>query len=118
MRSDGCLNDAVRFVAGNLFTDRLFKILKICAGANPANGKSSSNYLWRQIRPSPHRHPYIRTDLARTRPSEERIDRSQKLVGCCCCYVARAGHLDSTGQSIVAVYPAPGLTPILECLID
>jgi hypothetical protein len=32
MRRDCRLIDAVRFVAGNLFADRLFKIFKICEG--------------------------------------------------------------------------------------
>ena len=108
MRGDCRLNDAVHFVTVNFFTDRLFKIFnisKFCAGANAANRKSSDNNLWRQIGPSPDRHPYIRTQLACTWPGKKRTDRSQKLVRRCRRYAAGASHLNSTRQSIVAVCP-------------
>jgi len=45
MRRDCRLIDAVRFVARNLFADRLFKIFKICEGADPANPDSGDNNL-------------------------------------------------------------------------
>ena len=63
MRGDCRSNDAVHLLTGKFFTDRLFKIFKICAGADPANRKSGDNNPWRQIRPGPYRRPYVLTNL-------------------------------------------------------